>query len=203
MKNGLVRYCSNGLEILASRYIHGENLTCLVGNKHISASQVVNVLYPSTVKISTKSSLTIYDNDKGVSITCEANGNPQPQVLLQKKDKKGQWNVLEIGPMKSIKEKNITYTFYFGNASDDIKGMYRCIAFNDVGEAAMSETVEVEYYNSKKNVSTILLILGLLIITVLVLIKVIKTSKEDKSCYRYQIQGRKNEKKKTTVVRFG
>ncbi|KAJ8035202.1 Cell adhesion molecule 2 [Holothuria leucospilota] len=145
MKNGLVKYCSSGLEILANRYIHGETLTCFVGNKNISASKVVDVLYSSTVKVSTKPSLTIYNNDKDVFISCEANGNPQPQLLLQKKDENGEWNDLEIKPMKSIEDNNITLTFYFGNASDDIKGMYRCIAFNDVGVAAVSKTVEVEY----------------------------------------------------------
>ncbi|KAJ8025819.1 hypothetical protein HOLleu_33479 [Holothuria leucospilota] len=143
-KDGLVKYCSHGLEILASRYIHGKTLTCFVGNKNISPSKVVNVLYPATVKVSTKSSLTIYNNDKDAFIACEANGNPQPQVFLQRKDKNSQWNALQIGPMKSIEENNITWTFYIGNVSDDIKGIYRCIAFNDVGVAAVSKTVEVE-----------------------------------------------------------
>ncbi|KAJ8025822.1 Neurofascin [Holothuria leucospilota] len=199
IKNGLVKYCSSVLEILASRYIHGKTLTCMVVKKHISASHVVNVLYPCTVRVSTKQSLKIYNNERDVFIECEANGNPQPQVLLQKKDENGQWNALEIGYMKSIKE-NITWTFHFGNASDDIKGMYRCIAFNDVGLAAVSKTVEIEYYNSKKRVSTILVILAVLVIAVLVLIRIIKRSKESKGCYCFQTKIL--EDSRTTVVRF-
>lgn len=107
---------------------------------------MINVILltdPATVRLLTTSHVIPIHKENEVKVICEAEGNPQPVVILQKKID-GVWWLSSMRPtLVSGTGCNATWLFRVHNTSSAMTGTYRCAAGNSLGEGYSSETVEV------------------------------------------------------------
>lgn len=100
----------------------------------------ISLITPSMVQIPLSGNLTI---------ECEVDSNPFPDVKLQKTFIDNSWITLQEVPISVSKRSSIsTWRFQFTNIDEKISGSYRCSAVNDVGSMAFTKIVNVSVINT-------------------------------------------------------
>ncbi|PIK40455.1 hypothetical protein BSL78_22696, partial [Apostichopus japonicus] len=125
--------CSN-VSFVAKRRYHDQTLKCLVKNERNAFATVqMKVLYPATVRwVPQHPSLDILvaDSNGNVNITCTSDGNPSPDVLIQRLnvEDNNQWvNLSTNGTI--LKEDNMIQTCLFPfNLGNQRNATLRCFA---------------------------------------------------------------------------
>lgn len=197
-RNSLVTYCADDLYIFVSRYIHGTTLTCITGNKvNLSASVVLDIQYPATVKMRTTNSVAVFNMHCGLLISCESDGNPRPDVTIQKKSSNEKWNtLLNKLNITSKNGKKVTLVTHLKDTCRGIRGRYRCLASNTIETTLFTDSVEVLYEFPKMNYAMVLLMLILAFIVVYILMKVLR--KRRKKQYDSFLEATRRHKQRIT-----
>lgn len=97
---------------------------------------------PAAVRVRTKTSVSMFNRYCGLAIECESDGNPRPEVKLQKKSSDKHWKTLpnETSVMSKVWRK-VTFRLY--DKCREITGAYRCFASNNIGTILFTDSVEV------------------------------------------------------------
>lgn len=92
------------------------------------------------------------DKNERVKISCIGEGNPKPQVYLEKKISANMWAKLHVEPFTTEpSEDSCTIHIYtLGLFSNEDKGTFRCTAKNGVGSEVTSEDIRVEFKSKKR-----------------------------------------------------
>ncbi|XP_071843090.1 uncharacterized protein [Apostichopus japonicus] len=130
-----------------------KDLLCTVQDDHRAVSKVtLNVWYPATVKMITASKLYIKNDADIVLFVCKVDGNPPPDVFLQRIDEQLEWKTVAL---KALVKSNFTTQLleFHLPIKINVNGMYRCTASNVVGGIDVSGIVKVEETLSNSNKS--------------------------------------------------
>ncbi|XP_071843186.1 uncharacterized protein [Apostichopus japonicus] len=159
-------------------------LTCLVLNEiNDTADATINVLFNSSITLlGTKPNIIPKDDD--FELTCQTDGNPAPNVSLERFDREtGIWQEqIYRATVSSNKSSFQIWTFKLHSLNLTNTEKYRCVANNSMGSYAISDAVTIEIttkytYSSYAVVSLILVIL----IAVTTLIACVKSKAQTRS----------------------
>ncbi|KAJ8047528.1 Muscle M-line assembly protein unc-89 [Holothuria leucospilota] len=139
--------CSN-ITYQSQRWYNGKTLTCLVSNENnLNVSKTLHVLYGPSVVILNTSWPTFMSEGDNVSIHCNTEGNPSPEVNLQRKTHGQDWETLQMKPISLYSTNTVTrWWFVISDIHSSMMGHYRCIAFNDFGLVETKSEVLLNVY---------------------------------------------------------
>ncbi|KAJ8046985.1 Hemicentin-2 [Holothuria leucospilota] len=140
--------------IKVNRDYHQAVLECLIHNElNATTAFKFNVTYPPTVDMYYKSSfklqnLFLVNKGDDTNITCTSKGNPEPKVSLEKEiklRKTTEWmNQATVPVIHSGETGTFVTSFLIQNVSAESVGVFRCKAFNGVGETAVSGEISLQ-----------------------------------------------------------
>ncbi|KAJ8046962.1 Matrix-remodeling-associated protein 5 [Holothuria leucospilota] len=144
-------FCSN-VTFLCNRFQNGKILQCSVlGGINSSTSVTLNILYAPRIKykgtLPGRRQTVIAGNNKSVNISCILEGNPKPEVYLEKKISPNMWGKLPQEPFTTDSDDGILtmYTFTITLFSEQDTGNFRCIANNGIGPELSSTDIHVKF----------------------------------------------------------
>ncbi|KAJ8046960.1 Immunoglobulin superfamily member 10 [Holothuria leucospilota] len=147
-------FCSN-VTLKSNRTHSGKLLECsLLGGINSSTRILLNILYSPRIKmegILLKKRQTIFaDKNDIVNISCILEGNPRPEVHLEKKVSSNMWTKLPVKPWttESNDDTSIIYTFMMYLLSQEDTGTFRFIASNGVGPEIVSSHIHLKFKNA-------------------------------------------------------
>ncbi|XP_071843689.1 uncharacterized protein [Apostichopus japonicus] len=152
-----------------------KDLLCAVQDDHRAVSKAtLNVWYPATVKMITASKLYIVNDADIVLFVCKVDGNPPPDVFLQRIDEQLEWKPVAL---KALVKSNLTTQLWEFHLpiKNNVNGMYRCTANNTVGGIDVSGIVKVEESLSNSN-KTWVISIALVVVTFVVAALIIKST---------------------------
>lgn len=87
------------------------------------------------------------DKNKSVNISCNLEGNPKPEVYLEKKISPNMWEKLAQEPFATDSDDGIltSYTFTMYLFSEQDTGYFTCIANNGIGSEISSTDIHVKF----------------------------------------------------------
>ncbi|KAJ8046961.1 Cell adhesion molecule 3 [Holothuria leucospilota] len=139
--------CSN-VTFNSNRYHHGQLLKCSVIGGINSSGIILNIMYSPSVKLEGKRRHVIFaDKNERVKISCIGEGNPKPQVYLEKKISANMWAKLHVEPFttESNEDSCTIHIYTLGLFSKEDTGAFRCTAKNGVGSEVTSDDIRIEF----------------------------------------------------------
>ncbi|KAJ8027785.1 Synaptogenesis protein syg-2 [Holothuria leucospilota] len=141
--------CSNAKLILTQLH-HGRMLQCFVRNElHVSGRVRLNVTYLTNADVIVGSSYNPSDavkvrKDEIVNITCIFQGNPSPNISLQRRNMENDWinTSMQTYPVKQTITMT-SQTFLYESAQEK-SVRFKCTAYNGIGSATQSKEFQIE-----------------------------------------------------------
>ncbi|PIK61017.1 hypothetical protein BSL78_02068 [Apostichopus japonicus] len=133
----------------AERWQNNKSVACLLRNElNITLSSSLNVLYSASVQYDSSwpngTSTHSCVEGEALTITCEADGNPKPNVSIERY-LNNDWRILNHED--TIASKNgwkITCLYRINNVSRDDAGKYRCTSMNEISPRGVSDSVYID-----------------------------------------------------------
>ncbi|XP_071842284.1 uncharacterized protein [Apostichopus japonicus] len=144
LSDSVSRLCSFA-SFQSDRKQHNKDLVCDVeGGRKGMSKQILNVWYPATVQMVTPSTINVaYDADI-LLVICKVDGNPPPDVSLQKLNDMFEWKTIDIKPLNKSNLTTQLWEFQLPSKDTYVNGMYRCTANNALGNIVVSSIISVE-----------------------------------------------------------
>ncbi|PIK52334.1 hypothetical protein BSL78_10763 [Apostichopus japonicus] len=77
-------------------------------------------------------------------VICMVEGNPTPDVFLQKLDDMFEWQTIDLKPLNKSNLTTQLWEFQLPSKDNYVNGMYRCTTSNALGNIDVSSIVSVE-----------------------------------------------------------
>ncbi|XP_071842288.1 uncharacterized protein [Apostichopus japonicus] len=124
---------------------HNKELFCVANDdwKGIS-KQMLNIWYPPTVQMVSSSTINVANDADILLVICMVEGNPTPDVFLQKLDDMFEWQTIDLKPLNKSNLTTQLWEFQLPSKDNYVNGMYRCTTSNALGNIDVSSIVSVE-----------------------------------------------------------
>ncbi|XP_071842292.1 uncharacterized protein [Apostichopus japonicus] len=124
---------------------HNKELFCVANDdwKGIS-KQMLNIWFPATVQMVTSSIINVANDADILLVICMVEGNPTPDVFLQKLDDMFEWKIIDLKPLNKSNLTTQLWEFQLPSKDNHVNGMYRCTANNALDNIDVSSIVSVE-----------------------------------------------------------
>lgn len=157
----------------------------------VAASNGIRIVSSHPVTVEMLNSSMDVNKDEGILISCKSGGNPPPVVYLEKSKSQLDWMTVNIVPFVETLEQSrlSTWTWNINSTHIDVNGTYRCLAFNNVSEAAYSKTIKIEIhalpFDILRDNITLVIILSVGGLLIIILIVAGATKKRDSFQHMY------------------